>query len=180
MVSQIVTGAPEISGNEATWLTRSGHQRAYFTSLLPDHATVAKKELIPGGSTQKADWEPAASIQVSAADSTALQFLSVLEWGKSSIHKSATSLVESTSGGSFEGAKVGSSLVMFMRDWPSTFNGVTYPASGATTQYVSDLQPNMPYQIAGEGAPASAHSDSAGVLTFQSAGTGSIHVAPMK
>jgi hypothetical protein len=180
LVSQIVTGTPIVSGNEATWLTRSGRQRAYFTSLLPDHATVAKKDLILTGSTQKADWEPAGSIQVSATDASAQQFLSVLEWGRSSLHKSETSLVESTSGQTFDGAKVGSSLVMFMRDWPSAFSGVTYSASGATTQYVSDLQPDMPYQIAGDGAPASAHSDSAGVLTFQSAGTGSIRISPSK
>lgn len=180
IVCQITTGDPTVSANEATWLTRSGRQRAFFTSLLPVHATLARKDLIPGGSAQKADWEPAASVQVSAGDSTAEQFLSVLEWGRSSMQKSSTSLVESTLGQSFQGAKVGSSLVMFMRDWPATFTGVTYPASGAATQYISDLQPNMPYQITGDGTPASAHSDSAGVLTFASAGTGSIHVAPAK
>lgn len=176
----IVTGTPEVSGNEATWLTRSGHQRAFFTSLLPDHANVVKKDLVQRGDYQKNDWEPAGSVEVSAGSPTAEQFLSILEWGSASLHKTATSLVESTSGLAFDGAKVGSSLVMFMRDWPSAFNGVTYPASGATTQYVSDLQPNMPYQIAGDGAPASAHSDSAGVLSFQSAGTGSIHISPLK
>ena len=89
-------------------------------------------------------------------------------------------MVTSTAGQSFDGAKVGSSLVMFMRDWPTTFTSVTYPASGATTQYVSDLQPNMPFQIAGDGAPSSGRSDSAGVLTFSSAGTGDIRVTASK
>jgi len=92
------------------------------------------------------------------------------------MHKSPTSVVESTAGQSFDGARVGSSVVMFMRDWPVTFTSVTYPASGATTQYISDLQPNMPFQITGDGAPASGHSDSAGVLAFSSAGTGSIRI----
>jgi hypothetical protein len=69
---------------------------------------------------------------------------------------------------------------MFMRDWPEKLTGVTYPASGGTTQYVSDLQPNMPYQITGDGAPASGRSDSAGVLTFSSTGSGRIHVAAPK
>jgi hypothetical protein len=109
-----------------------------------------------------------------------VQFLSVLEWGSSSLHKSPTTAVESTAGQSFDGARVGSSVVMFMRDWPATLTSVTYPASGATTQYVSDLQPNMPYQITGDGAPGSGHSDSAGVLTFPSAGTGNIRVSASK
>lgn len=177
-VYQITTGEPSVSGNEATWLTRSGKQRAYFTALFPEHASVERIDLLPGGPQQKDDWEPAANIRVSAGKPTAVEFLSVLEWGRSSFHKSPTSLVESTAGESFDGAKVGSSLVMFMRDWPKGFTGVAYPASGATTQYVSDLQPNMPFVITGDGAPASAHSDSAGVLMFAAAGTGSIHVAP--
>ena len=67
---------------------------------------------------------------------------------------------------------------MFMRNWPATFTSVTYPASGATTQYVSDLTPNTTYSISGTGAPATATTDTAGVLTFNAAGTGSIVVAP--
>ena len=179
-VFQITTGEPTVNGDEATWLTRSGKQRAYFTGLLPAHATVAKVNLIEGNKSQEADWEPAANIEVSNGKNTAVEFLSVLEWGSSSIHKTPASVVESTAGQSFDGAKVGSSLVMFMRDWPTTFTTVTYPASGATTQYISDLQPNMPYQIAGDGAPASGHADSAGVLTFSSAGTGPIRVTASK
>jgi hypothetical protein len=175
-VFQIATGEPTVSGNEATWLTRSGKQRAYFTGLLPAQATVAGVNLIQGREGQQADWEPAANIKLSAGNPTAVQYLSVLEWGSTSMHKSPTSVVESTAGQSFDGAKVGSSVVMFMRDWPANFTSATYPASGATTQYVSDLQPNMPFQIAGDGAPASGHSDSAGVLTFSSAGTGNIRI----
>ena len=179
-VFQITTGEPTISGNEATWLTRSGKQRAYFTGLFPARATLARVDLPKGNEDQKMDWEPAANIRVTAGNPTDVQFLSVLEWGNSSLHKSPTAAVESIAGQSFDGAKVGSSVVMFMRDWPATFTSVTYPASGATTQYISDLQPNMPYQITGDGAPSSGHSDSAGVLTFPSAGTGSIRIAPSK
>jgi len=179
-VFQIATGEPTINENVATWATRSGKQRAYFTGLLPAHATVARVDLIPGGKGQAADWEPAANIKVSSGNPAAVQFLSVLEWGSASMHRSPTSVVTSTAGASFDGAKVGSSLVMFMRDWPTTFTSVTYPASGATTQYVSDLQPNMPFQIAGDGAPSSGRSDSAGVLTFSSAGTGDIRVTASK
>jgi hypothetical protein len=179
-VFQITTGEPTISENVATWLTRSGKQRAFFTGLLPAHATVARVDLIEGREGQKSDWEPAANIKFSAANPTVVQFLSVLEWGSSSMHRSPTSVVQSTAGQSFEGAKVGSSAVMFMRDWPQTFTSVTYPASGATTQYISDLQPNMPFQITGDGVAASGRSDSAGVLTFSSAGTGDIRVTASK
>jgi hypothetical protein len=179
-VFQITTGEPTVNGDEATWLTRSGKQRAYFTGLLPAHATVARVDLIEGRKGQEADWEPAANIKVGDGKTTAVEFLSVLEWGSSSMHKTPTSVVESTAGQSFDGAKVGSSLVMFMRDWPTTFTSVIYPASGATTQYISDLQPNMPYQITGDGAPASGHSDSAGVLNFSSSGTGAISVTASK
>jgi hypothetical protein len=179
-VFQITTGEPTVNGDEATWLTRSGKQRAYFTGLLPAHATVARVDLIEGRKGQEADWEPAANIKVGDGKTTAVEFLSVLEWGSSSMHKTPTSVVESTAGQSFDGAKVGSSLVMFMRDWPTTFTSVIYPASAATTQYISDLQPNMPYQITADGAPASGHSDSAGVLSFSSSGTGTIRVTASK
>ncbi len=78
--------------------------------------------------------------------------------------------ITSSSGTSFEGALVGSSLVMFMHDWPASFTSVTYPASGATTQYVSDLTPNTTYTISGAGVlqlrppttPVSLHSARAG------------------
>jgi phosphotransacetylase len=72
---------------------------------------------------------------------------------------------------------VGSSLVLFMRDWPATFASVTYAASGATTDYISDLTPNTAYSISAAGAPASASTDSAGVLVFPAAGTGNITVS---
>src|SRR6185437_4753934 len=94
------------------------------------------------------------------------QFLTVMEWGASGSSKSHTTLVASTGGQNFDGALVGSSVVMFMRSWPATFTGVTYPASGAATQYVSDLAPNTTYSISGAGAPSSATTDTAGVLTF--------------
>lgn len=179
-VYQITTGDPTVTENQATWLTRSGKQRAYFTGVLPAHASLARIDLAKGGESQKEDTDPAANLKFSDGSPTAVQFLSVLEWGGASLHRSPTSAVESTAGQSFQGAKVGSSLVMFMRDWPAAFTGFTYPASGATTQYVSDLQPNMSYLISADGAPASAHSDSAGVLTFAAAGNGSIHIVPAK
>ena len=99
-----------------------------------------------------------------------------MEWGPSGLTRSTTTLVQSTGGQGFDGALIGSSLVMFMRSWPATFTSVTYPASGATTHYISDLTPNTTYNISGAGAPTSATTDTAGVLTFSATGTGSITV----
>jgi hypothetical protein len=174
---QITTGNPTISGNVASWLTRSSTQKAYFTSLLPAGATLANAGLTPGtGTNQAPDWEPYASLEVNAGSPASTQFLTVLEWGASSLTQSTTTLVSSSAGQTFDGALIGSSLVMFMRTWPANFTSVTYPASGATTQYVSDLTPNTTYTISGAGVPASGTTDTAGVLMFAAAGTGNVTV----
>jgi hypothetical protein len=176
------TGPITLSNNTASWPTRSGQQEAYVTSLLPANATLSDagayltREVDPD--TQ--DWEPYSHLKIDAGSPAATQFLTVMEWGGSSFTKSNTVLVQSTAGQNFDGALVGSTLVMFLRNWPAGFTGVTYPASGATTQYVSDLTPNTAYTITGNGTPATVTTDTAGVLTFSSSGTGSITVAPVQ
>ncbi len=181
-IYQVTTGTPTISGNVVSWPTQSGNQKAYFTSLLPASSAISNYGLpCPGCSAgdtqvQSADWEPVGTIKVDAGNTASSQFLSVLEWGTSSLAKSTTSLVQSTAGQNFDGSLVGSSLVMFMRTWPATFTSVTYPASGATTQYISDLSPDTTYSISGAGAPTSATTDTAGVLSFSAAGTGNITI----
>jgi hypothetical protein len=181
-LSQVTTGDPTISGNTASWLTRSRTQQAYYTSLLPSGAALSSSFTctycnLPMQST---DWEPAAVLQVTPPGTpTTSQFLSVLEWGPSSLSKTSTALVQSTSGNNFDGALIGSSLVMFMRNWPAAFTSVTYPASGATTHYISDLAPNTTYAISGAGAPSTATTDTAGVLVFATTGAGEIVVQSM-
>jgi hypothetical protein len=178
-VSQITTGAPTVTGNTASWLTRSSSQRAYLTNLLPSGAAVVNNGLPCQNCSadQAADWEPFAQLSINAPGTPlSTQFLSVLEWGPSTISKAPTTLVESSSGQNFDCALISSSLVCFMRNWPTAFTGTTYPASGATTQYISDLTPNTTYTIAGTGAPTSATADTAGVLAFPAAGTGSITI----
>jgi uncharacterized protein YjdB len=168
------TGTPTLSANTASWLTRSGAQRAYYTTLLG--GTLSNNGLAAGNPEQANDWEVASTLKVDGGSVTSDQFLNVLEWGASSLAKSPTTLVQSTSGQSFDGVKLGSSLAMFMRNWPAAFTSVTYPASGATAHYISDLLPNTTYSITGTGAPVSATTDTAGVLAFNVAGTGSITV----
>jgi hypothetical protein len=116
-------------------------------------------------------------MKVDAGKSASAQFLSVLEWGKSSLQRTSTTLVRSTAGQRFEGALVGSSAVMFMHDWPAAFTTMTYPASGATTHYISDLAPNAAYSISAAGSPQTATTDNAGVLTFKATGSGDVTIA---
>jgi hypothetical protein len=180
-LTQVTTGIPTISSNTASWFTRSGTQKAYFTTLLPLGGSLSNVGLQGPvlASWQAQDWEPASEVQVSPPGLPASsQFLSVLEWGSAGFTQSPTTLVQSTSGQNFDGALVGSSLVMFMRAWSSTatFTGVSYPASGATAQYVSDLIPSHIYDITGNGAPSTASTDKAGVLNFPATGTGLITI----
>jgi hypothetical protein len=179
-LNQITTGTPTISGNTVSWLTRSSTQKAYLTSLLPNAGTIANTGLpcpYCDPSEQLSDWEPAAVIHVTPPGRpTSSQFLSVLQWGPARFTPSSPSLVQSSAGSNFDGALVGSSLVMFMRNWPGNFATVTYPASGATKHYISDLMPNTAYTILGAGAPGSATTDNAGVLVFSATGTGDIVV----
>lgn len=266
------TGTPTMSGSTGQWLTRSGAQKANFTSLLPSGATVSAIPMVNGiqlsstflnvhrgntqtivctsldadgstsacdpstvfytgdptivsidptsgvmtavavGSTyiyaannqgfnvsppsnninvvtgassgsfvtisqlaQAVDWEPAAQIKVDAGTPTVTQFLSTLEWGSSSFSPTTATLVQSSAGDAFDGAKIGNTLVMFKRV-VGTLTGVTYAASGATQHYVADLAPNTSYTISGTGAPSSATTDTAGVLVFSATGTGPITV----
>ena len=168
------TGKPTVANNVASWVTQSGSQRAYLTALLG--GTLSDIGLASGNSEQAYDWEVVSTLKNDGGSVAANHFLDILEWGSSGLAKSSTTLVQSTSGQSFDGARVGASLVMFMRSWPATFTSVTYPASGATTHYISDLAPNTRYGITGTGTPASATTDTAGVLVFSAAGTGSITV----
>jgi hypothetical protein len=170
------TGTPTIAGNVASWPTQSGTQKAYLTTLLPSAAAPVNIGLTTGNSEQAADWEVATTLRVDGGSTTSNQFLHVLEWGASSFTRSTTTLVQSTAGQGFDGSLVGSSLVMFVRSWPGSFTGTTFPASGATTIYVSDLTPNMTYVVTGTGTPANCTTDTAGVCTFGATGTGSITI----
>jgi hypothetical protein len=173
------TGAITIAGNTASWLTRSANQKAYATSLLPAGVTLSDAgayQTNENGTPGTSDWEPYSHLMEDAGSPSTVQFLNVLEWGATAFTKSATGLVQSSSGAAFDGAGVGSSLVMFSQNYPVSFTGTTFPASGATTIYVSDLTPNTTYAISGAGAPESGTTDTAGVLTFAATGTGNVTV----
>lgn len=172
----VATNAPTFSGNTASWLTRSKKQKVYWTTLAPSDKAPVLDATYAGSSHASDDWEVYGRMKVDAGNVASARFLSVLEWGKSSFSKTSATIVRSTSGQKFEGALLGSSLVMFMHDWPSAFSTVTYPGSGATAQYVSDLLPNTSYSISAAGAPANVTTDNAGVLNFKANGTGNVTI----
>ena len=82
------------------------------------------------GSPSTSDWEPYSHVLIDAGNPSSTQFLTVLEWGGSSFTKSNTVLVQSSAGQNFDGALVGGTLVMFMRNWPATFTQCDVPGVG--------------------------------------------------
>jgi hypothetical protein len=125
---------------------------------------------------QTQDWEIYSSVKAAASGTpTAAQFLNVMEWGASSLTKSTTSLVSSSAGQTFQGARVGTSLVMFSQASPLDFTGTTFPAFDGDTVYVSDLTPNTSYPVSG-GGQTSVTTDTAGVLSFSDDLSGDITV----
>jgi hypothetical protein len=175
----VTTGAPTISANTATWLTRSGSQRVYWTELEPS-ASAPTLDTKYTDADAGNDWEIYGRLKVDAGNVGSARFLSVLAWGPASLATPSATRVVSSAGTPFEGALVGSSLVMFLHDWPTAFTSVTYPASGATTQYVSDLTPNTTYTLSAPGAPSTATSDNAGLLSFSASGTGNVTITVAK
>ena len=91
----VTTGAVTLSSNTASWATRSGGQKAYFTSLLPSGGVLSNAGLPAGNTEQGADWEPAGLIKVDGGATTSARFLSVLEWGPASLAKTSTTAVQS-------------------------------------------------------------------------------------
>jgi hypothetical protein len=176
-VSQITTGKPTVSGNVASWMTRSGKQKAYLTTLLPVGAALSAVDIPPGGNNQASDWEPFSSIRASAGTPLSARLLTVLEWGAGNLPRTPATLLQSTTGQGFDGARIGSALLLFMRDWPATFRQVTYPASGATTHYIAGLAPNATYSITGAVSAPTATADTGGILVFASTGSGDVTIA---
>jgi hypothetical protein len=176
----IATGPPTISGNNVSWTSSLGTLSVYLHNLLPSGATVSNQPVesgLPMSAGAAVDYAPNTRILIDAGTPTSARFLNVMEAQNYGSSATGATLVQSTAGQGFDGTLIGSSLVMFMRNL-ATFSSVTYPASGATTHYISDLAPNTNYIISGAGAPASATTDAAGVLTFSAAGSGNITISP--
>ena len=162
---------PTVSGNVATMTSTAG-QKLFVTSLLPGTSSLVASAL----DVSRDPGTPAAYLLVDTASTSAsVRMLHILE-GKDSGTATASTLVQSIAGTHFDGGVIGTTLVMFKKTLTDSFSSVIYSASGGTTQYVAGLAPNTSYAIAGTGTPASAMTDSAGLLTFAAAGTGNITI----
>ena len=165
--------------NTATAITPRG-QRLFVKTLLPVNPIVSWVPLTTAV-TNVAELEPTTGrIVVSdPAVPANARFLHVLQAADSGTTAMiATAMVQSSAGGAFDGAQLGSSLVMFANDITVPFNGVTYAASpSATTHYVTGLAPNATYSVTEQTDAAgnvqitittggSFTSDSGGVLVF--------------
>ena len=167
---------PTISGNLATMTSTYGGQKLYVTSLLPGTSALTTGALTKVG-IQEANSPMNYLLEDTAVPAATNRMLHTLEGKDSGRAASSTNLVKSSAGTNFDGGVIGSTLVMFKRTLTDAFSSTTYPASGATRQYVTGLAPNRTYNISAMGAPASATTDSGGVLTFSATGAGNVTVA---
>lgn len=162
--------SPTISGNLVTMTSTAG-QKFFITSLLPGTSSWTQSVLDTsheGGSqmtTLLLDTGPVTS---------SVRMLHTLEGTNPGGSQTTTTLVQSSSGNNFDGGLIGTTLVMFAKT-RGGFSSTTYPASGATTHYVTGLLPGQAYNLTGA-TPSSATADSGGVLNFAAPGTGNITV----
>jgi hypothetical protein len=171
---------PQAASTAATtaMITSAGGQILFATALLPASVKIT---------TQSVNWGPGHGQAITQTNSTRIiftatgapsdtRFLNVLQAKDGASPQTAPTLVRSSSGTNFEGAVLGTTLALFKKTASDALTTMTYPASGARMHYVSELTPNTTYSLSGAGVPASAATDSAGVLTFAASGTGSITI----
>jgi hypothetical protein len=165
---------PTITANQAKMTSTHG-QLFFINSLLPGTSALATSKLSKPHNEANS---PMNYLLVdTATPATSTRMLHTIEGKNSGRAASATNLVKSSAGTNFDGGVIGSTLVMFKRTLTDAFSSTTYPASGATRQYVTGLAPNRTYNISVMGVPASATTDSGGVLTFSATGAGNVTVA---
>lgn len=157
------------SGTALTYITPS----AYASGSSAGQYTYVDNILF----FNSADNVPLNITYTAASDATSRRFLYVFEAQTHGTALSGATVVQSSSGVNFDGANANNTCVMFKKNISDTMGTTVYPASSCTTHYVTGLLPNTSYTLTGTGTPASATSDSAGVLTFAATGTGNISVA---
>lgn len=170
---------PVIANNRITTTTSSG-QQLVVTSLLPTGATItAGVQPILNDSPLVAQNEPmTVALQVEAAGGPAItRFLHVLQGADAGAGADEATLVQSTAGTPFEGALVGSAVVLFPVALSTPFTSVTYTVPANTAgHWVTGLTPDGSYSVllqsVAEGtqvtvtASGVSKADSGGVLAF--------------
>lgn len=110
-----------------------------------------------------------------ASQSTSQRFLLHFEAQTHGVTRTKATLVQSTSGTSFDCGKSDAMMVCFKRNLSDTFSGTIVPASGATQIFLNNLTPGSSYSLSGA-TPSSCTADSAGVCGFAAPGTGDVTV----
>jgi hypothetical protein len=163
--------APSVIGNQAIMTSQKG-QKLFVTVLLPSSTFLSVSPL----DTKHEPGAPVTTLLTSKGGTASVsRMLHVIE-GKDSGPASMTTLVQSSAGTKYDGGIVGDTLVMFKRTLSDPFSSTTYAASGATKHYIAGLVPERIYSISATGAPASATTDSGGLLTFGAKGSGNVTI----
>ena len=167
---------PTLNGNFITTTTPGG-QKLYVTSLLPAGATFTSIP-IAGTLTTVADLEPCQYRLViqDPSNPTDERFLHVFQGADAGVQPDGTALIHSSAGTPMDGVVVGDTVVLFIVDATTPFNGTTYTVPANVNQhFITGCVPNGFYRITGANranglvvtvAPSASGSqaDSAGVL----------------
>jgi hypothetical protein len=164
----VLTATPTVQANLITTTTPNG-QKLYLTSLLPSSSTVPVTQF--GNSLNPiAQLEPS-TCRLAIEDPsgpTDTRFLHVLQGADPGVPAAQGLLVQSNSGTHMDGAVLGASAILFMRDATVPFTGTSYTVpAGVNQHYVTGCVPNTSYTV-------NASANSAGTLvTIMPGGIGS-------
>ena len=136
-----------MNGNVITTTTPGG-QNLYVTSVLPAGATFTPIP-IAGTLTTVADLEPCQYRLViqNPANPTDERFLHVMQGTDAGVQPDSATLVQSTAGTPMDGVVVGNTVVLFIVDATTPFNGTTYTVPANVNQhFITGCVPNGFYQ----------------------------------
>lgn len=138
----------EIEGNRSTMTTANG-QMLYITTLLPTDAEIGSEAALP------LDGEPGYNdpiqfrLKVEAPGGPAdVRFLHVLQGADSGTEALATQTITSTAGTPYEGALVGTTVVLFPVSLDGAADSITYQVPTDTSAHViTGLAPESGYSV---------------------------------
>jgi hypothetical protein len=158
---------PTLNGNVITTTTPGG-QNLYVTSVLPAGATFSPLS-IAGTLTTVADLEPCQYRLVvqDPSNPTDERFLHVLQGADAGVQRDGVTLVHSTSGTPMEGVVIGNTVVLFIVDATTPFNGTTYTVpTNVNKHFITGCVPNGFYNV------TSANTANGFVVTIMPAASG--------
>jgi hypothetical protein len=159
--------------------TTPGGQYLYITPLLPTTSTVSTIP-IAGALTFVADLEPCQYRIViqDPSNPTDVRFLHLLQGADAGVQPDNAALIQTTTGTPMDGAAFGNTVVLFVVNATTPFQGVTYTVPGSVKQHlITGCTPNAFYTVSSANtqnglavtiAPAASGSqaDAAGVLAL--------------